>query len=484
MFRCYSKPRLIIVPPALRGSPMKSLPFSELNRIILDKLTRTGCYMRDGYSFLKVFQHALVFSAEERANKVQPSCWSWPFLFLLMREYLRAFRGRRMKRVGFREILLIDPGRAFRDEAGREQSVHFFKIRRLLGERQTTLVSLYPGGKGYADYQLSEFTGCLPPPSRADRKMLRTLRRTFLESRRSGVFSEQELRYIASALDVFYSGYRLWGYQLRRSAVSQCYLVCHYHIEYLIAVLGEMGVQVVEIQHGLISPRDIYYVYDKEFGPALRNAFFPDYITVYGPYWKRILLKGSEFSPGQIIVAGNYRPWKLHTPVPFHQRKPIILVCSQKEMETAYVPIVDWISAAVAGDPNWSVVLKLHPQEQKRHIYESRSWPKVRIAGPHERIDDLLDEVSVQLTIYSTTLYDALGRNVVNFSVQDAQSADYASDMVQEKVAFPIRIGEDILARYREAVAQMEHLLSSEEVYSPFRSAVFQPDRLHPEEGG
>ena len=65
--------------------------------------------------------------------------------------------------------------------------------------------------------------------------------------------------------------------------------------EALIAALRDLGIKSVEIQHGLISASDYYYVYSEKLKPGLEKALFPDTIGLYGQYWKNILLRGAEW---------------------------------------------------------------------------------------------------------------------------------------------------------------------------------------------
>jgi hypothetical protein len=60
-----------------------------------------------------------------------------------------------------------------------------------------------------------------------------------------------------------------------------------------------------------------------------------------------------------------------------------------------------------------------------------------------------LKKAEIQLSIYSTTFYDAAGYNVANFALVDAIThATYIREMIDEKVAHPISFNQDPIALF------------------------------------
>lgn len=79
----------------------------------------------------------------------------------------------------------------------------------------------------------------------------------------------------------------------------------------------------------------------------------------------------------------------------------------------------------------------------------------------------LLCRCKIQVSIYSTTFFDALGLGVTNLSIQNyGDSTDYARAMVSEKVAFPIEFGDDPIEKFR--FYNPNELLALNHVYGPF----------------
>jgi hypothetical protein len=80
-----------------------------------------------------------------------------------------------------------------------------------------------------------------------------------------------------------------------------------------------------------------------------------------------------------------------------------------------------------------------------------------------------LAKAKIQISIYSTTFYDALGFDVCNFSLQEYGSmSDYAADMISESVALPLLIHENPVEKFLSLNNIENPLATREEVYSLF----------------
>ena len=87
----------------------------------------------------------------------------------------------------------------------------------------------------------------------------------------------------------------------------------------------------------------------------------------------------------------------------------------------------------------------------------------------HQRsLDALLRECSIQISVYSTTFFDALGFDVTNFSIQQfGMYSDYAAQMVEEGVAFPLLVSEDPIEKALNLQVKTPPLVRND-VYSQF----------------
>jgi len=80
----------------------------------------------------------------------------------------------------------------------------------------------------------------------------------------------------------------------------------------------------------------------------------------------------------------------------------------------------------------------------------------------------LLRSARIHISIYSTTFYDALGYDVVNFSLQNfGKASDYARAIVEEGAALPLEIHEDAIEKLLSGMLP-ELQLKRLSVYAPF----------------
>jgi hypothetical protein len=67
-----------------------------------------------------------------------------------------------------------------------------------------------------------------------------------------------------------------------------------------------LGIKTVELQHGLISKHDLYYVYPGKYREALSKGIFPNEIWLFGNFWKEVLQRGAESEFMKPVVIGNF----------------------------------------------------------------------------------------------------------------------------------------------------------------------------------
>jgi hypothetical protein len=353
--------------------------------------------------------------------------------------------------------------------------VYFEKIAKCIeGDGYTTLLKKKTSGLR-SDILLDQFAHQYPAPDAQERKMLRRVHDMVSITKKSGKFSAAEMEYVRSCLHIFFDDFRFYYHIFKDSGAERVYFICHYHNEGLIAALSILGIKSVELQHGLISGNDLYYAYETIFSNSLRNAFFPDKIMVYGDYWKRILLRGSEFREDQIHIAGDYlyrnSTTALHNSE--KEKENIILICAQKGMHEDYINYCLQQKEHLKKHPEWRTIIKLHPLESKKEAYAILKEHGFEIAPADASLDDLLTKAKIQISIYSTTFYDAIGFDVLNLSVQQyGTSSDYAADIIREGVAIPIRLDEDPVAAYLNTQPEKVQRLSRNEIYASFRCEV------------
>jgi multimeric flavodoxin WrbA len=315
----------------------------------------------------------------------------------------------------------------------------------------------------------------MPYPDSEERKLLKEIIGSLKNAKQLKQFTPYEMKQLSSAMHIFFEEFRFYYHLFKGQKTKTLLFICHYHSEGLIAALKILGIKCIEVQHGLIATNDLYYVYHEQFSSAIGKALFPDKILTYGPYWKRILGMGCEFRTSQILVAGDYLYRLKESKIEKPEKENIVLVCAQKTLHTDYVNYGKKLAEHLKKHPEWRAILKLHPLEKNKQAYEELRQYGIEIVDVEVPLDILLAQCKIQISIYSTTFYDALGFDMVNFSLQDFGSmSDYASDMIQEGVAAPIMANEDPIDKYLHTLNSGQMLLAREEVYAPFN-----PELIH-----
>ncbi|MEY3398309.1 MAG: hypothetical protein RL220_903, partial [Bacteroidota bacterium] len=394
----------------MSSRPKEFLAFSELNRALESRFSDTSLYTGSGYSFLKVVQHALSYWMLDSRNKLSADYFHLPSFLILTRYRLRALLRGRMRIPEFRKTLVLDEGRVYTTPGGEVKSMYFDKIIDAVGRGDLTHVKMGGHADLKCDHKWSDISVGAPMPCAGSRKMLNEIKDCLRRLRASGLFEERELQYIRSAFHVFFESYLVYLELFRKSKVSNVMFSVHYHKEGMIAAARDCGIRTIEIQHGLISANDFYYVYSPVFSNIREKAFFPDYILLYGPYWRDVLLKGSEWQSSQLIVVGNY----LAIPEPkvdISIKENIIFIGAQKNLPGPFIEYTLWLQKLISekGYP-WRIVVKTHPLEKAIDEYRKSLIPAgVEVVGNEANLLEILSRARIQISIYSTTFYDALG---------------------------------------------------------------------------
>lgn len=455
---------------------MEHVPFSIINEYLKVKLSHPSRYGRPKYSFLKIFQHGLYFHFTKQRKKIIFNYLKFPlrlqqFIYWLKSKFYAAPK----TKAQLKEYVILFPNRVIKGDDGHWRSIYFDRIVELIGPDRVTTINQVATSVIKADYTLKELAGAFPPLDKKEYELLRELNSTLYAARKSKQFNGSELKQIRSAMHIFFEEFRLFYSILKEQPTRKLLFVCHYHNEGMLAAAQALGIESIEFQHGLIATNDLYYVYHEQFASVIGRAFFPEKILVYGPYWKRILENGCEFHTHQIYVAGDYLYRQPDSKMNAIKKENVVLVCAQKNLHDDYISYVEILLTFMHKHPDWRVIIKLHPQERNKEAYYALSSKGVEIRDVEIPLDMLLKNCKIQISIYSTTFYDALGMDVCNFSLQNfGTMSDYAKSMIAEAVAFPLFENEDPIEKYLSIYTGNNRLTEREEVYGSFNPTLIK----------
>jgi hypothetical protein len=416
--------------------------FSDIHNYIESKIGDSSICRSKQYSFIKIFQHALSYNQTKNASKISKNYLGLPLAIQYGIYWLKSFR-KKNKPLALTEIVTLETNRTIVDNRGVHHSVYFENICSLIEkERLTRLATTHT--ESYFDFNIKNLRFSFPFPDSSERAMIREVIYVLKKAKFSGIFNSGEIVYLQSALAVFLEEFRFYYNIFKGQPTRKIIFTCHYHKEGLIAAAKVLGIESIELQHGLIAKNDIYYVYPKQYSQGLENAFFADRLFVFGSQWKNILLQGFEFDERQIVVAGDYSFRTNISRIKSSKKQNVILITSQKGIHDDFIGYCRILEKFIVQHPGWEVMVKLHPFELHREIYEQQLQTPFRIAKSDEILEDLFLLAKIHITIYSTTLYDAIGYGLVNFSLQNyGKSRDYAKDIVDDGIALPLEITDD-----------------------------------------
>ncbi|HXB39761.1 MAG TPA: hypothetical protein VNZ49_04415 [Bacteroidia bacterium] len=314
-----------------------------------------------------------------------------------------------------------------------------------------------------------------------EKELRKNLLTTYKKIENSKAFNVAELSNIQIAIQSFFCQFKIWN-ELLTSMPSLKYSVIeqHYHHEGLLLALKKNNIKSYEIQHGLISESDIFYVFPKGISSIKNKALFPDKILVYGNYWKDVLLKGGEFGENDIVVTGDFRKKNNSLQKPGEEKiikefisdYNIILISSQTFMHEYYDTYTKWLSELLGNKhKDWKIILKLHPNEKEENYTFISNLPNVLISKSN--ILYLFAISKIHISVYSTTLYDALEYKLANFSLTNEAFKDYTQNIVFDKVAISIDSDEDPVSKF-EKVSGNSSLIDSNYVYSGFSGNIYK----------
>lgn len=352
------------------------------------------------------------------------------------------------------EFLVLDNGRFMLDAKNNAVSAYFQNVTQFLTENKISYLFATENIKNKNisyDFNFSDYFhyASLLPENAEELELLKNLREKYTYLAKLNLFSPNELINIKAAFSKFFYEYKSWNLFFTKINVKKALFVCHYHKEGFLLACKRHGIKRYELQHGLIAPEDIFYVMPKIVESVREKALFSDKIFTYGNFWKERLQKGYEFSANQIISIG-YTMY-VGTDLSEEQRatlhskangKKVILVTTQTFMHAYFIDYIHFLSQnLIERNMDYTIFVKLHPAE-KVELYESlQKLPNVSLINMN--LDALFPFVDMNISIYSTTLYDSLRHNVPSFAIWVDEFSEYVQSILDSGVAQRVEMTEN-----------------------------------------
>ncbi len=206
------------------------------------------------------------------------------------------------------------------------------------------------------------------------------------------------------------------------------------------------AVPVVELQHGVIDPYHVGYSFP---GPSRRKWMFPDYLLVYGSFWRDAV----EYPiPDERVLPVGYPFIESQQPTSEGavEREQIVFVSQGTIGEQ-----LSQFAAELADEPGFEtdIVYKLHPAEVARYP-ESYPWlaaADVEVAdGSDQSLYELFEASTAQVGVYSTAVYEGLRFGLRTY-LFDLPGSIKLRALVDEDVATPVASVTDLVDAERSA---------------------------------
>lgn len=450
---------------------MAEKTFEQINQHLIFRLSKDQTFIGKEFSYFKLFQHGIVYDFLNTKGKILKTYFHLP-LFVQRMLWRRGTKNSLNDNIRFKENVWLEPGRVFTDESGKFHSMYGEKLLLTLGDKCTS-ISLNKNPELYSDYSIDQFGFPSEPLDYIENSILEDLNFVAKNFKKGKHYTAQEKEYILSSMHVFFHAFRKYYSLLKKQNIKNLFFIAHYHNEGVVAACKKLGIKCIELQHGLINKKDLYYVYSNVFTEALQNALMPDKILLYGPYWKNVLDQGNEWNQEAKVVAGNYLAHEFKPPN-LANKENLILVASQKGMDDKFIPYIQSLKSTLKGHPDWKIIVKLHPLEKKIDRYQVLRDAQCEIAPLHSSIFYFLERCKIQLSIYSTTFFDAAGYDVVNFSwVTNGIGSDYAASLAEDGVVISVKPSDDIVSIYNSLDQSNSPFLKVDSIYSKFDAQQF-----------
>lgn len=288
--------------------------------------------------------------------------------------------------------------------------------------------------------------------SKEEVTLLKELQNTYSKIEKESKFDKLELINIRFAIQKFFLDYLKWSRILKESKAKYFIFRCHYHFEGMLLALKRKGIKTIELQHGLIAEEDIFYVMPKVVAIVAERALFADEIWVYGEAWKNTLLKGGEYPVGKIKFFGYYVDDKivvnesLLNILNVKKGRKVILVTTQTGLHEKFIEYINWLKVDMNNKGLWMsylIVIKAHQNEEKGIYNELLEQDNVCLYEGN--IDSIFNESDIMLSVYSTTIIEALRFKINCYSLFVERYSDYIDSFVKKGYSRKLFINDNII---------------------------------------
>lgn len=273
----------------------------------------------------------------------------------------------------------------------------------------------------------------------------------------------------------FQYDYKKYIELLQRKKPKVVFLVVAYENKALLAACKKMNIEIIELQHGTISPYHLGYSYPEntmKFNGELKEMeYFPDKILSFGDYWKNacpfpidsenIIPMGfpyfEENSKTYMKIAEDKNSKEGNDQ---KTEKKQILFISQGVIgkylsELAYETALNMNKNNENNEDNaqnYNFIYKLHPGEYgtwkenydylTKAVNEFDNFTVINKSEPP--LYELFAESHYQIGAFSTAIYEGLAFNCKTFII-DVPGVEYLDDLIDKDIVKKVNSSEELI---------------------------------------
>ena len=260
----------------------------------------------------------------------------------------------------------------------------------------------------------------------------------------------------------FQYDYKKYIELLQKKNPKLVFLVVAYENKALVAACKKMNIEIIELQHGTISPYHLGYSYPEntmKFNNEIKEIeYFPDKILSFGDYWKNAC--SFPIDSENIISMG----------FPYFEEnsKTYMKIAEKKDNEQIGQQQILFISQGVIGkylsklayetasnineSQNYNFIYKLHPGEygtwRENYDYLTKAVDEFDnftvIDKSEPPLYELFAESHCQIGAFSTAIYEGLAFNCKTFII-DVPGVEYLDDLIDKDIVKKVKNSEELI---------------------------------------
>ncbi len=422
---------------------MPVLDFQAFNARFFELNKDLGIYDCKDFNAFKIVQEGLKVKYSEKGN-IRCAIFYASWIYRIYR-FFNALKHKKTEGFKQKDFLILDTGRIVKQEK-KYVSLYFDKIIARLGLEHCFVFFEH---KKHKDIDLDlDMNAMLSLSARKkldaqDKDLIKQIKQLLHRLEQHVQYSKSELLDIRIAFQLFVDKYLGMKALLSMIHPKKAIITCHYHKEGFLLALKQTSIQVHELQHGIVSENDIFYCYKNLSKHISKRALFADYFWTFGPYWTNLLKQYTEFSSQRLKEIGLYTQTSFTDQ---HSKEKIdhllknctcILMTTQTYLHDYFIDYATFLAEHLDSD-EYVIVLKTHPAESTQTYQKSLAqFSNVFVLS--EDLQYLFERAQVHISIYSTTLFEALKyKHITNYALYIDEFKGYVDVILKDQIALKL----------------------------------------------